>query len=132
MNKAVGDARRPVLLGNSFPLSLVRRRVVVEPVPLSDLQARVRADGLCSFWGHANTVAMASELLGANVAPAVARPALQLAPDGRPLLDGQVFDECWLLSPDYVPGFRPAVGEEVPADKIVGWQVLRIAWNKNE
>jgi hypothetical protein len=37
-------------------------------------------------------------------------------------------NECWVLSPDYPPGFRPAIGEEVTDDKIIGWQVLKIKW----
>ncbi len=118
----------PVLLGSTFPLSLIRCAVTIAPAGLDALREALRLRGVASFWGHANTLEAANALLGVDVRPATERPALRLAADGRPMLDGRVFDECWVLSPDYVTGFRPAPGEEVPADKIVGWQVLRMEW----
>ena len=81
-----------------------------------------------SFWGHSNTLAAAREILGVDVAPAVERPAVVLTDENLPSLDGAEARECWVLSPDYAPGFRPAPGEEVPPEKILGWQVLRILW----
>lgn len=119
---------KPVLLGNSFPLSLVRRRVVVEPRPLDELRAALAERGCASFWGHANTLAAAKEHLGLDVAPASTRPALTLSAEQLPCLDGLPHTEVWLLSPDYAPGFRPQIGQEVPADAIRGWQVLHISF----
>lgn len=117
-----------ILISNSFPFSLIRRRVVVEPREVGDLLNAMHGRPWVSAWGHANTVEAASILACADLRPKTERPALVLGAEGRPSYEGQVFDECWLLSPDYVPGFRPAVGEEVPAEKIRGWQVLRLAW----
>ncbi len=121
-----------LLIGNSFPLSLIRRRVVVEPCPLADLTARL-ADGeaIASFWGHANTLAAAETLTGRSLKPATERPTLALSPDGLPTLQGHSFRECWILSPDYSENFRPKIGEEVPAEKIRSWQVLRMEWETN-
>ena len=45
-------------------------------------------------------------------------------------MDENTFGEVWLLSPNYVASFRPAVGEEVPAEKIARWQVLRLEFGK--
>ena len=118
----------PLLISNSFPFSLVRRSVLVEPRGIEDLRAAMRERPWVSAWGHANTVGLASEIAGTDLRPGRERPALELATDGLPSLDGQSFAECWLLSPDYVPGFRPAIGEEVSPERILGWQVLRLTW----
>ncbi len=118
-----------VLIGNSFPLSLARRSVSILPAQLNELRAKL-ADGCCilSFWGHANTLAAASTAIGHDLTPASERPVLTLSPDGLPMLGGHVFHECWILSPDYAPGFRPAIGIEVTADQIQGWQLLHLRW----
>jgi hypothetical protein len=121
-----------ILLGSTFPLSLVRRRVVIVPSSLETLKAQMAGSILCSFWGHANTLASASRVLGRDVTPGIQRPALELNDDGLPVLQDEVFRECWVLSPDYVPGFRPAIGEEVSENKITGWQVLLIRWENDK
>jgi len=118
----------PILISNSFPFSLIRRRVIVEPRGVSDLLTAMHERPWVSAWGHANTVALASTITCADLRPKTERPALKLSDDKLPSLDGQTFTECWLLSPDYQPGFRPAVGEEVSADKIRDKQVLRLTW----
>jgi len=69
---------------------------------------------------------VARAVLGFDITPATARPALTLGPDGLPCLDGQIYQEVWLVSPDYEPGFRPQIGEEVSAEKISGWQILHL------
>jgi hypothetical protein len=51
-----------------------------------------------------------------------------LTAEGLPMLEGEVFDVCWLLSPDYEQGFRPAIGTEVGLNQIVGWHVLKLTW----
>ena len=118
----------PILISNSFPFSLIRRRVVVEPRSVADLLTAIHERPWVSAWGHANTVNLASTIACADLRPSAERPALTLTPEQLPRLDGQTFSECWLLSPDYTPGFRPRVGEEVSTDKILDWQVLRLAW----
>ena len=119
----------PILISNSFPFSLIRRKVVVEPSTVGDVIAAMWDRPWISTWGHANTVQLASTILCADLRPKVERPALHLSGDGLPAFEGEVFDECWLLSPDYAtPGFRPKVGEEVHADAIKDWQVLQMLW----
>ncbi len=123
---------KPILIGSTFPLSLVRRRVAIEPHEVAELRGLLAIRPIRSFWGHANTLPAAKTLLGTDLTPATERPALTLNADALPTLDGETFNECWVVSPDYTPGFRPQIGEEVPTDKIRGWQVLRIEWMKED
>jgi hypothetical protein len=123
------SARDAVLVGNSFPLSLVRRPVRIEPVPVAVVREAVAGRPVASFWGHAVTAGHAGALLGADLTPETERPALTLDAQGHPVLGGRSFRECFVLSPEYVPGYRPAIGEEVPADKITGWQALHLTWD---
>ncbi len=119
-----------ILLGNSFPLTLIRRRAVIGPRPLADLQAAAAQHGFLSYWGHANTLPAARAVLGFDPAPPGHRPALTLSPDQLPTLEDRTFTEVWVLSPDYAPGFRPEIGKEVSAESIGGWQVLRISFSR--
>ena len=116
----------PVLLGNSFPLSLIRRSVHIEPRPLEELRQTVGERGCVSFWGHANTLPAAKTFLGFDPTPTVDRPALILNADLLPSLNGVPFDEVWVLSPDYCAGFRPKIGHDVALEQILNWQVLRL------
>lgn len=118
----------PILVANSFPLSLIRRVVRIEPRDLTDLQQALRENQFFSFWGHANTLAAANRLLGIDISPLTERPAIHLDADLYPLANGHACMTCWVLSPDYRPGFRPAIGEQVAEADIVGWQVLKINW----
>lgn len=117
-----------ILIGNAFPLSLVRRPVRIVPATPEELHAAAQGKTIASFWGHANTLKQAERFSGLPLAPTVERPTVQLQESGLPSLVGQTFCECWIISPDYIDGFRPAVGEEVPPDRIVGWQILKITW----
>ena len=123
-----------ILIGNSFPVSLIRTKVVFEPQPLDALRAAMVGKQICSYWGHPNTLTAANRVVDADLTPATERPALQITPHGTPHLDGHVFDECWVLSPDYASHVRPQVGEELDASKISGWRVLKLTWTppKNE
>jgi len=121
-------SQNPVLLGSTFPLSLIRRKVVIEPIELDLLRGELRTRGFESFWGHRNTLPAAREILGLEVVPASARPALSLNEDRLLLLNGRVFRECLVLSPEYKSGYRPGVGEEVAREKISGWTALRLKW----
>jgi len=119
----------PFLIGSTFSLSLIRRHVSITPHPLQRLKDELQKRIFVSFWGHQNTLQAACTILGANIEPRSVRPAIQLDDNNFPILDGQKFTECWVLSPDYIAGFRPEIGEEVSSDKIIGWQVLQITWN---
>lgn len=119
----------PVLLGNSFPLSLIRRTVRIDPRPLEELRQAVGDRGCVSFWGHANTLEVAKQFLGFDPTPATARPALTLNGEGFPVYAGNLFQEIWVLSPDYRAGFRPKIGHEVAPGQILSWQVLRLEFS---
>jgi hypothetical protein len=117
-----------ILIGSTFPLSLVRRSVLITIESFDRLKDLLKQKKVVSFWGHQTTVSVANRLLRIDVSPSILRPALRLTPDNFPTLDGTVFDECWVLSPDYKEGYRPKIGEEVSVYKIAGWQVLKIRW----
>lgn len=116
------------MLGSAFPMGLIQRRVVIEPRSIEDLKRELSNRVARSFWGHDNTVSAASELLGWNVEPENARPAIKLDNDYYPKLDGIVFSECWILAPKYKPGFRPEPSKEIELSDIMGWQVNRMKW----
>ncbi len=119
-----------ILIGNTFPTSLVRREAVILPISVKRLaercQAAERKGKLKSFWGHQNTLAVASEKLGTDLTPKSERPALGLTAEGLPTLDGEVFYEVHLLNPDYNGTYRPKIGEEVDESKICGWTALLV------
>ena len=124
------ETKTKVLVGNAFPFSLVRcERLVVEPQPIAALKEALAGADVASFWGHENTRAAAEAVLGVSLAPHSDRPALTLSPEGLPALDGDTFESCWLLSPDYPEGFRPAIGVEVGPEQIKGWRVLKLTWH---
>lgn len=119
-----------ILLGNTYPLSLIRRPVSISPASLEELRQCAQEEGFLSFWGHDNTRAIAKAILGFDPAPPFPRPAITLSRENLPTFDGQVFSEVWVLSPDYATPFRPGVGEEVHANKILRWQVLHIRFSE--
>ena len=116
------------LIGNSFPLSLIRRRVVITPCGLEELQQLLAEREIVSFWGHRNTLEAVKQCLGYDLTPHVDRPALTLSAAGLPVYEGEVFGECWVLSPDYRDSFRPAIGIEVTPEQILGWQCLLLTF----
>jgi hypothetical protein len=82
-----------------------------------------------SFWGHANSLQEASDLLGVDLTPALGdRPAIILDPDGFPTLHGFAYTECYILSPEYRSVNRPAPGEVVDLTGIAGWHLLHMTW----
>jgi hypothetical protein len=120
---------RYILIGNTFPLSLVRRCVTIEPLPVEVLRAALAGRKIRSFWGHDGTLPSASRFVGTDLTPAIPRPAVTCdSATQLPSLGGMAFHECWVVSPEYAGGCRPAVGEEMSAEKIAGWRVLRLTW----
>ena len=129
MAYTVGQQRKRVLIGNSFPLSLVRNhRVEIEEIGVEALRRVLTESDPVSFWGHENSRSLAESVLSVSLKTATARPAMTLDGEGFPTLDGQRFTECHVLSPDYAPGFRPSIGSEVPSDAIHAWHALRLSW----
>ena len=118
----------PILIGNSFPLSLIRRRVRIVPIGREELLAEIKVRQIASFWGHSNTLAAVNEWLNKDLTPKTERPVLCLSEHKLPQLDGMEYQTCFVLSPDYQTGFRPAIGSVVDAADILGWQVLKIIW----
>lgn len=119
---------KPILIGNTFPFRLIRRHLTVEPVPLDELRRAVAGRRIVSFWGHDNTLQAASEAAGFDLSPAAARSVLTLSEDGLPSLGGEVFSECWVLSPDCRRSFRPSVGDEIRTCEICSWRCLHLVW----
>lgn len=118
---------KDLLIGNTFPFALMRRDADIRVSSFEALRQVATEATIHSFWGHAGTLAAAETEVGFSLRPKVDRPALMLT-DDLPTLDGIVFKTCWILAPDYQPGFRPAIGTEVAAGQIKGWHVLRIDW----
>ncbi|MBQ7651507.1 MAG: hypothetical protein IJS15_11145 [Victivallales bacterium] len=102
---------------------------MIEPRSLEEYRARLSEGGWESYWGHENTLSAAAQECGHDLRPRESRPAVTLDSSGYPSLYGESFHECWVLSPEYSSGFRPALGEEVSLEKISSWQVLRISWD---
>lgn len=136
VNQAVEEGIMPssmrrkegVLVGNVFPTSLMRARCQVVPSTLDELRNAVAGKNIVSFWGHANTLGVAQDFTGLDLTPKTERPAIMLNKVNHPSLGGENFDGCWVVSPDYRPGFRPAIGTEVTASEISSWQILHIIW----
>ena len=117
-----------ILIGNSFPLSLITRSVRIDIADLEEFKSTIRDCRLVSFWGHSNTLAIASSILGRSLEPRSKRPAIKLSNEGYPTLEGTTFTECWVLAPDYPEGFRPKIGEEVTASDILFWKLMKLTW----
>lgn len=117
-----------ILIGSTFPLNMIRRKVQIAPASILELQSALQNAKITSFWGHENTLSAAKDILGVDLTPATSRPALSLSANNLPMLDDIEFNECWVLSPNYVSGFRPEIGSEVTCDKIKDWEVLKIEW----
>lgn len=124
-----------LLIGNTFPLTLVRGwRVEIEEVGAETLrEALASGAAVRSFWGHAETQGQAETFLEVpegTLTPRVPRPALRLRTEGLPVLDEECFAECYVLSPDVAGGGRPAPGQAAAPSAITGWHVLRLRWMK--
>ncbi len=124
-----------LLIGNTFPLTLVRGwRVEIEEISVETLRKALASGATVrSFWGHAESQRAAETFLGVSagaLTPRVPRPALRLNAEGLPELDGECFAECYVLSPDVAGGGRPAPGQAAAPSAITGWHVLRLRWMK--
>ena len=120
--------KKGILIGNTFPFALLRRDADVRTLSIDALRSALADSDVISFWGHENTRAAAETIVGVPLSPATERPALTLSSDGLPMLDGRTFHTCFVLAPDYRPGYRPAIGTEPTLSDIFGWHALRIDW----
>jgi len=117
-----------LLVGNIFPTSLVRRPVRIDPISLYQAEHYMETSEIYSFWGHANTLNTVNKKFGFDLTPKTDRPAVTLDINGTPVLHGERFEKVLVISPDYRPGFRPAIGVEVGEEDIVGWQCLLVSF----
>jgi len=116
------------MIGNAFPLTLVRHGVHIRPVPLEEVREALQTRDWVSFWGHDNTLQSANQLLGTDITPREDRPVIRLQEAGLPTLSGKPYRQAYILSANYRADYRPAIGEEVGKDQITGWQALRMDW----
>ena len=112
------------LIANTFPLSLVRRKAVIEPVSIDFVKTELLLSGFVSVWGHENTLPHVNALLGVDLTPSVPHPAAKLNGEKYPVFQGEVCQKVLIISPDLPVGFRPALGQEIGAEMILGWQAL--------
>ena len=118
------------ITGNTFPVNLFRRRAEVIPETFEHYLEKLRSCPWESYWGHTNTLSAVNALCRVDLTPREDRPALTTDAAGFPALYGQSYRECWVLTPKYRPGFRPAVGVEVTSGDILSWHTVRILWNE--
>ena len=117
-----------VLLGNTFPVGLIRRSALCTPITVEKAKQILSSKGFESFWGHADTLNAVSAALKINATPKTVRPALILSDTSLPVLNGQAFNTVIVFSPSYVQGFRPTYGVEVDPANITGWTPLLITF----
>ena len=120
------------IITNVFPFSLVRRKIVAWPIAMDEVKRAVRSVPFASAWGHQNTLSVINELLGVDITPPEPRPAIILDEKKFPTLYGEKFTKVMLVSPNFRKGFRPAIGEEVSKEAILGWQALFIDFEPEE
>lgn len=119
-----------VLIGNSFPMNLVQRRVTITPKTIDNIRRVINnAETILSFWGHNNTVKIVSQICGINLQPEEDRPCLNLTDNKFIEFSGIEFDKCWIVVPIYQKKFRPEIGEEISETDIKSWQILKIEFN---
>ena len=117
-----------LLVGNVFPLTLISRKVLIEPISLEEFTDCATHAKIYSFWGHSNTLAAACMACGVDLTPRTPRAVVTTSENGLPMLDGLEFERCFLVSPRYRQAFRPAIGEEVSLNQIAFWQILKMTW----
>ena len=122
---------KKILIGNSFPTTLIRWECIITPISIKWLRGRVkhaldRGQKIRSFWGHTNTVTVASDILGVDLTPETERPVLSLTPGNLIQFEGEEYHIVYILSPTYRTNFRPAIGVEVGPEDIEDWTALRV------
>lgn len=117
------------LIGNAFPLSLIRgRKVLIEEVSIDVFKSCVKGAVLVSFWGHENTLEKAEEFLGVSIKPIENRPSIRLSERNLPMIYGEEYKECWIVSPNYDDELRHEIGCELGKDVIHSWSILKLIW----
>ena len=109
-------------------MNLIRRKVTILPQTMEEYRTALASCSWVSFWGHRNTLAAAMAQCGYDLTPENERPAITVDGEGYPVLYGRTYKQCYILTPEYQPGYRPALREEVAPDAILSWQVLKLVW----
>lgn len=118
-----------ILIGNTFPIAMIRRKVSIYPISIEGLRGIVLNTGkICSYWGHVNTIQAAQEILGIKFPTEDFRKPLKLSSEGYPMWGDEEFKKCYALSPNYRNGFRPSINMEVSLAEIVSWNALVLEW----
>lgn len=128
-----------MLIGNTYPASLIRRDTLFRPISLNDAQQFVRiaqeiGEGPISYWGHSNTVALASGMLGVDLTPREERPTITLDNEAFPTLYGKAHQMVLVVSADIRPDHikpRSDKSEYKPED-IAGWRYLLVTFPEYE
>jgi len=123
-NENRGKMNPKYIISNSFPFSLIRRRVIITPVGLEKTKYLLKKNGFVSTWGHSSTLKLVNNFLGFDITPMESRAAIELDEKNFPTLYGNTYSSIIVISPDYVKGFRPKIGEEVKESYILHWRPL--------
>ncbi len=119
---------KDILIGNSFPLPLINRTVEITVLDLERFKDEIVDSCIHSYWGHQNTISVAEKILGVSLKSDEFRKAIELSENDLPLFNNIEFTTCYVLSPNYNEGFRPAIGVEVEAENILSWKLLKLKW----
>lgn len=118
-----------ILIGNTFPIAMVKRNVKIYPITLKSLRNEiVNSKKVYTYWGHENTRNIAQKILGIEFPKDDFRKPLSLSAEGYPLWGNIEFKKCYILSPNYRDGFRPSINREVTLDEILSWKALEMEW----
>lgn len=118
---------KKVLIGNSFPLTLVRgRTVTINEVKLDELLSEMDGAKIYSFWGHENTRKSVESYLGISLATYEERPQISLSKNNLPSLYDVEFNACWVVSPNQID--RHAVSQNFSLEEIGSWTILKLSW----
>ena len=123
-----------LLIGNSFPLALIKIPVRIFPLSLQLVRQMLRnAKSVTSYWGHDNTLRSISELLEEDLTPHTPRPSLLIDPFGCPVMGGKAFSHCIVASPVFPTGIRPNSNDQSKILKdLTGWNFRLIDWTKRD
>lgn len=107
----------------------MRRKIVVYPISLEKMRQIIRSGAFVSIWGHEDTIAQASSVLGADVTPLNARQAILLDDEHFPVVGNERFTQVLVLSPELPRGLRPEADTTISAEEIIHWFPLLLDFN---
>lgn len=111
------------LVGNTYPSSLVERKVICCPISIQSA-LYILSDEFESYWGHDNTIPYVKNYIGIDVTPKIKRNSIRLNADGYPLFNNELYKIVIVISPRYQSGYRPNENEAASIDKITEWNCI--------